>query len=162
MKHLIIAVALLFIACEGKLTEEQRRKMREQMELHKIKRVTESELTEAAYAKGRQIISSINAVRNDSAKLDSVLALHSGRVRFIMPGTSNALDLERQLVEAYLADESGAMQDNIQKLRRENMDTDSILYTMPSVTKLDDGTERLDGIWNIWLSRKQLILEMDK
>jgi Flp pilus assembly protein TadD len=162
MRTLIAICAILLIACDGKLSDEQRRKMREQMELHEIKRVTETEITEAAYAKGRSLMAAIETTRGDSTKIDSIIASGKGRYRFIIPGKSNALALEQQLVDAYLADESGAIQDNVQQLRRGAEKSDSILYTKPIVTKLPDGTERLDGIWNIWLSQKELILTMDR
>jgi hypothetical protein len=162
MKRLWIIAILATIACEGKLTDEQRKRMREQMELHKIKRVTEVEITEAAYAKGRAIISALDSIKMDSVKVDSFLQANEGRIRWIEPGKSNAIALEQQLVDAYLADESGGLQDNIQKVRHENIESDSILYTKPVVVKMQDGSERLEGVWNIWLSKKQLILAMDK
>ncbi len=99
---------------------------------------------------------------NDSIKLDSVLKINEGRVRYIQPGKSNAKALEQQLIDAYLADESGALQDNVQKLRKAGGDFDSLLYTKPVVIKLPDGSEQLEGVWNIWLSKKQIILDIGK
>jgi hypothetical protein len=161
MNKYVILIAALLISCDGKLTDEQRKSMREQMELHKIKRVTDTEITEAAFAKGRELISVLDRVQSDPVKLDSVISANDGRIRLIVPGRGNAEALEQQLVDAYIADESGAMQDNIQEVRRGQDKSDSILYTKPVVTKMPDGSERLDGVWNIWLSRKQLILAMD-
>ena len=132
------------------------------MELHQIRRVTDAEITEAAYARGRQMVTTIEKLSSDSARVDSFVTKHEGRLRWIVPGRSNVQQLEQQLVEAYLADESGGMNDNVQEIRRGGEKSDSILYTKPVVTRLPDGSERLDGIWNIWLSRKQLILAMDK
>jgi hypothetical protein len=162
MKKYGFVLLTLLIACEGKLTDEQRKKMHEQMELHKIKRVTDTEITEAAFAKGRALMKVLESSGNDSARIDSMVLAHHGRIRWIVPGKENALALEQQLVEAYIADESGALQDNIQEVRNGQDKTDSLLYTKPVVTKLADGSERLEGVWNIWLSRKELILAMDK
>jgi hypothetical protein len=161
-KNVLLILACVCVACEGKLTDEQRKKMKEQMELHEIRRVTDTEITEAAYTRGRQIVTLIEQVWSDSARLDSLISTHGGRLRWIVPGKSNAHELEQQLVEAYLADESGGMNDNVQEIRKGMEKSDSILYTKPVVTQLPDGSERLEGIWNIWLSRKQLILAMDK
>jgi hypothetical protein len=161
-KNILLIVACLCFACEGKLTDEQRKKMKEQMELHEIRRVTDTEITEAAYARGREMFEKIVNIGSDSARLDSLVTAYNGRLRWIVPGKGNAHQMEQQLVEAYLADESGGMNDNVQEIRRGQEKSDSILYTKPVVTKLSDGSERLDGIWNIWLSRKQLILAMDK
>lgn len=158
-KYAIVFLALTF-ACEGKLTDEQRKNMREQMELHKIKRVTETQITEAAFAKGRDLMTIVERYKTDSVKLDSVINANAGRIRWIIPGKGNAIALEQQLVDAYLADESGSLQDNIQKVRHGQEESDSLLYTKPVVTKLPDGSERLDGIWNVWISKKQLILAM--
>jgi hypothetical protein len=158
----IIVLMILTISCDGKLTDEQRKRMHEQMELHKIKRITDPEITEAAFVKGRSIIKSLEHVKSDSSKIDSILNASHGRIRWLIPGKGNALALEQQLIDAYIADESGAMQDNIQDVRNGQEKTDSLLYTKPVMTKLADGSERLEGVWNIWLSRKELILAMDK
>ncbi len=50
----ISAIILFFIlsACGGSLSDEQRKQMREQMELQKIMRVTEVEITESALENG--------------------------------------------------------------------------------------------------------------
>jgi hypothetical protein len=161
-KYHIILLVILFAACEGKLSDEQRKKMKEQMELHKIKRVTDSEITAAAFEKGRTIMKVIYDQKGDSSKIDSVVKSYAGRVRWLVPGKNNALALEQQLIEAYLADATGSVQDNVQKVRNAEGDSDSLLYTKPVVVKLPDGVEKLEGVWNIWISRKQLILAMDK
>jgi hypothetical protein len=162
MKKYGIVLMALLIACEGKLTDEQRKKMHEQMELHKIVRVTDTEITEAAFARGRAVMSVLDHAKGDPVEIDSVIHASHGTIRWIVPGKGNALALEQQLVDAYIADESGSLQDNVQELRNGQEKSDSILYTKPVVTKLQDGSERLEGVWNIWLSRKQLILAMDK
>lgn len=158
----ILLLALCMYACDGKLSDEQRKHMKEQMELHKIKRVTEVEITDAAYAKGRDIIADIDQLADDSVGVDSLVGSYHGRVRWLVPGKGNALALEQQLIDAYIASESDAMQDNVQKLRNATGESDSILYTKPVVVKMKDGSERLEGVWNIWLSKKQLIIDMDK
>jgi hypothetical protein len=162
MRKFGFLVLLFAIACDGKLSDEQRKRMREQMELHKIKRVTDTEITEAAYARGRELFGLLEKNKSDSVTMDSIITASDGRIRWIVPGKGNAIALEQQLVDAYLADESGSMQDNVQELRKGQEKSDSILYTKPVVTKLNDGSEKLEGIWNIWLSKKELILAMDK
>ncbi len=151
---------LSVFACDNKLSDEQRKAMRENMELHKIKKISDAEITEAAYAEGRRIVAGLEQAVNDSAKLSAALSSYNGRVRLIRPGKDNAMAIEQQLVDAYLADESGGAQDNIQKIRRNNVDTDSILYTKPALIKMPDGSERLEGIWSIWLSKKDIIIKM--
>jgi hypothetical protein len=162
MKKYLIILATLLIACEGKLTDEQRKKMKEQMELHKIKKVTETEITEAAFAKGRSYIKQIESFGQDSSRIGELINETGGRIRWIVPGEGNVLALEQQLVDAYLSDMTGGAQDNVQELKHGTEKTDSILYTKPVIVKLADGSERFEGMWNIWVSKKELILAMDK
>lgn len=162
MKLSAIILLLFLFSCGGSLSDEQRRQMREKMELNKIVRVTEAEITEAAFAKGRRIMDTLDSMKNDSTKLKAYLKANAARVHYIQPGKSNARALEQQLVDAYLADESGAMPDNVQEKRDARGNYDSLLYTKPVTKKLPDGSDRLDGIWNIWISKKELVLEIGK
>jgi hypothetical protein len=162
MKKLGYLILVLMVACQGKLSDEQRKQMKEQMELHKIKRVTEVEITEAAYARGRSIMVEIESCKNDSVKLDSVLKAHHGKVRWIIPDATHATMLEQQLINAYVAEHSGAPQDNVQKVHTTTGHSDSLLYTKPVIITMPDGSDRLEGAWNIWLSKKELILSIDK
>jgi hypothetical protein len=157
-----LAVLIIFsgFACDNKLSDEQRKAMRENMELHKIRKISDAEITEAAYTEGRRILANLEQAANDSTKLNATISSYNGKVRLIRPGKDNAMDIEQQLVDAYLADESGGVQDNIQKIKRDNVDTDSILYTKPALVKMPDGSERLEGIWSIWLSKKEIIIKM--
>lgn len=162
MKYWIVITMLVFTACGGTLSEEQRKKMREQMALHEIRKVSDTEITEAAFASGRRIMQQLEKLQGNPVKTDSFISASNGKVRWIVPGGSNAIALEQQLIDAYMAAGSGSLQDNVQKIRNADGDSDSLLYTKPVVTKLPDGTDRLDGVWNIWLSKKALILSMDK
>lgn len=128
----------------------------------KIKKITDAEITEAAFAQGRKIIKLIAALQGDSIKIDSLIRAENGKVKWIVPGAANAVDLEQQLIDAYIAAESGALQDNVQKIRNTKGESDSVLYTKPVVKKQSNGTDKLEGVWNIWLSKKQLILSMDR
>jgi hypothetical protein len=162
MKYRLVIVSVVLCACGGSLSDEQRKSMREQMELHEIKRVTDAEITEAAFAKGRELTNILFSFGKDSTRIDSLTKAEKGSIHWVVPGTSNALALEQQMIEAYIAAENGALLDDVQKIRNASGESDSILYTKPVVTKLPDGRDKLEGVWNIWLSRKQLILSMDK
>ena len=162
MKSTVFFGLLILFGCGGSLSDEQRKQMREKMEMNKIVRVTEVEIIEAAFAEGREIIKTLGGLKGDSVKLDSFLKVNEGRVRFIQPGQSNARELEQQLIEAYLAAESGSQQDNVQKVRNRAGDFDSLLYTKPVTEKMADGTDRLEGVWNIWLPKRKLVLEIGK
>lgn len=162
MKYWIVITVLVVTGCGGTLSDEQRKKMREQMALHEIRKVSDTEITEAAFASGRKIMQSLQSLGTDSAKIDSFISNSKGKVKWLVPGDKNAVALEQQLIDAYIAAGSGDIQDNVQKIRHAEGESDSLLYTKPVVTKLPDGTDRLEGVWNIWLSKKELILSMDK
>lgn len=161
MRYTIFLLMVTLMACDGKLSDEQRRKMREQMELHKIRKVTDLEITEAAYAAGRSTVAPLKEIYSNKLKTDSVAQASKGRVRWIEPSAGNGSALEQELVEAYINSEAGAAPDNIQKIRRNNIETDSILYTFPVITQRD-GADELQGVWSVWLSKKELILSMKK
>lgn len=150
------------MSCGGSLSDEQRKKIKEEMAASAIRKVTDAEITEAAFAQGRSIMKSIESLKGDSSKIDSLLQAENGKVKWIVPGTANAIDLEQQLIDAYIAAETGSLQDNVQKIHDTEGESDSLLYTKPVVKKQANGIEKLEGVWNIWLSKKQLILSMDK
>jgi uncharacterized membrane protein len=162
MKAAVFLVSMALIACGGSLSDEQRKEMREKMEMNKIVRVTEVEITEAAFSKGRQTIKHLEQLKSDSAELISYLEINRDRIRFIRPGASTARALEQQLLEAYLADTSGSSSDNVQKVRNDQGDFDSMLYTKPEIEKMQDGTTKLRGLWSIWMGKKELVLEIGK
>jgi hypothetical protein len=158
------AILLIFIvACTGSLTEEQRQKVKDDMANHAIRKVSDAELTEAAFAKGREWISEIEKQKSDSAAIDSIVNGSEGKIHFVVPGKSNALAVEQQLIDAYISSPPGDVQDNVQKIRgSDGTVTDSILYSKPILIKRNDGVDVLTGVWNIWLSRKELIMAMEK
>jgi uncharacterized membrane protein len=162
MKKAGLILVLFLAGCGGSLSDEQRKHMREEMELHKIVRVTEIEITEAAFTKGREIIKLLEQIKGDSTRLDSLLNSNRGAIRYVRPGASNAKALEKQLIDAYLAAGSGALQDNVQEVRNAEGGYDTLLYTKPVTTRLADGSDRLEGIWNIVLPKKPIILDIGR
>lgn len=161
MRYAIIFSILMLTSCGGKLSEEQRREMREEMKLQEIRRVTETEITEAAFAHGRSMMNVVNSFDGDSMRIDSMIIAGNGTIRFLVPGQADARVIEQQLIDAYLAAESGERMDNVQFMRGPEGTTDSILYSKPVLAAGPDGAEYLKGVWNIWLSRRELILSMD-
>lgn len=162
MKPVIILMAAIVIACSGSLSEEQKQQMHENMEAHKIVKVTEVEIMEAAYAEGRRIVHALDSLAGDSVALNTFLKEQKGSVRFLTPDATNARLLEKQLIDAYLAAPGGSLDDNVQELRNDAGKYDSLLYTRPVATRLPDGSDRLEGVWNIWLSKKALVVDISK
>jgi hypothetical protein len=162
MKQTTILLLLVLMACGGTLTEEQRKAIKNEMNTQRIQKVSEAEITEAAFAKGRRMVELASASK-DSASPDSVQVVEGQTVRYCQLASKNLTDIERQLMEAYIdAEAAGNLEDNIQNIRSEDGLTDSILYTKPVVTKNSEGDEKLTAMWSVLLSKKDLILSMDK
>lgn len=162
MKAVALLSFLILSACGGSLTDEQRKAMRENMELNKIVRITEAEMTEAAFAKGRAAVARLEQLQDRPGELDSFLISNEGRIRFIKPGGPFDHSLEEQLMQAYKTDTSAWNQENLQKARNGTGGFDSLLYTRPVTSQLPKGDKRLEGVWNIWIPKKELVVEMGK
>lgn len=158
----IVITVIILSSCGGSLSDEQRRQMREKMEQNKIVRVTEVEITEAAFSEGRTHVQTLDSLAADSASLMKYINSSGGAIRFLRPGEETNRLLEKQLIDAYLADPSGAFQDNVQKVRNSQGDFDTLLYTKPVTRKLPDGADELVGVWNIRLARKDLVAHISK
>jgi hypothetical protein len=162
MKPLLIVITLVLFSCGGSLSDEQRKQMIEKMEENKIVRVTEVEITEAAFEEGRTLVRKLDSLRHDSAALKGFIQDQSASIRFLVPGQTTGHLLEQQLIDAYLADPTGSSQDNVQKVRKDQGDFDTLLYTKPVLKKLADGSDELIGVWNIWLPKKELVRQIGK
>ena len=154
-KLLLILLALSLLACGGSLTDEQRKKMKEASEQQAIIKVTDAEITEAAFAKGRSVMESLT--KPDQA--DSVSQVAHVKIHWLKPGGGDAMEIEQQLIDAYINSviEGVPLQDNVQ-----NIGMDSVLYTKPVVLTRPDGSVEVKGTWNIWMTKKQLILAMKR
>jgi hypothetical protein len=161
MRYHLLFIVLFISACGGSLSDEQKKKIREEMESSKIRKVSEADIMEAAFARGRLLTQTLEQFKNDSVRVDSLVKAQNGKIRWVVPGQSSLHQMEQQLIDAYLSAESGGQQDNVQKIRNRDGESDSLLYSKPIITQLADGSDRLDGIWNIWLSKKEIILSMD-
>lgn len=148
---------LLLVACGGRLTDEQRKKLKEGMELNAIKKVSDAQLTEAAFAMGRSLASILEKSSLANRKLvDSLEQNYSIHIEALKPGDSLLLQIERQIVEAYSAG-SGQVQlsDNVQRIG-----PDSLLYTKPVMKELADGSMQFNYALGIRLPIKQVVLSI--
>lgn len=156
MRLLYFLIGFVLVGCGGSLNEEQRKQMREARELKSIKKVSEAEITELAFSRGRDIMREINRYPKG---IDSLQAVNQVRISWLTPGSANGTDVEKQLIDAYLNSilSGTPVSDNVQRLGE-----DSLLYSRPVTRELPDGTVAVDGTWNISLSRKQLVLSIEK
>jgi hypothetical protein len=163
-KYFIVA-SLMLMGCGGSLSDEQRKKLHEGMEMQKIIKLSDSEIVAAAMDRGRAAFEAIEKVSFDSVKIDSIEIAHHLKIALIRPGSSNAMEIENQLIEAYvLGLETGSTQENIQKLRVSPSaeSYDSLLYSRPILKPMADGAFSVEGVWSIYLSKKNVILSVGK
>lgn len=156
----LMAITAFLLGCGGSLSDEQRKKLHEGMEDQKIIRVSDSEIVTASLEYGRVIYAAMENIKFDAVRIDSIERHYHVNINLIKPGTSNALEVENQLIEAYVAGaETGSIQDNIQKLHVANNAEayDSLIYSRPKVSPLPDGAVKVEGIWNIHLAKKDVV-----
>ena len=147
---------LILMACGGGISDEQRKQMREASEQQAIVKVTESEILDAAFAKGRGVLAELKKTNSDTTKIEQQQAV---AIHWLGADATHGLEIEQQLIEAYLNSllSGSALQDNVQKIG-----SDSLLYTAPIVLTRADSSIEIKGTWNVWMSKKQLILAMHK
>jgi hypothetical protein len=116
--------------------------------------VTEAEITEAAFTKGRAVVTELKSPESAYQVAETT----GVKIHWLAPG-ARALEIEQQLIDAYINSllEGGKLEDNVQEIGN-----DSLLYTKPVVVTNPDSSIVVKGTWNIWMSKKQLILSMKK
>lgn len=158
MKYSILLVVVILNSCTGSLSDEQKKRIKESMEQGEIKKVSEAQITETAFIYGRHVADLID--EKDKALTNTVLLdslSHSFQVEIIVlhKENLNLRGVERQLLDAYM--NGGESNDNVQK-----MGVDSLLYTKPILRENPDGsTEFLKAI-GIRMTRKQVVLSINK
>lgn len=155
LNQTFILVVIICTSCGGSLSNEQREEMKEARSKQEIKKVTEAELIEATIRQGRDLVSKIES-KSDSAGDVFYESDDKARIRLVRVGAENALEVEKQIIEAYIISAiNGELPDNVQFLGE-----DSLLYTQPIVEKLPDGAIEVKGMWSITFSRKDVILHL--
>ncbi|MCW5912454.1 MAG: hypothetical protein KIT62_15405 [Cyclobacteriaceae bacterium] len=154
MKYLVLACVILS-SCTGTLTEEQRKKMKENMAQGEIKKVSEAEITDATYSWGRKLAAKIekqDRMLTNTLFLDSLAKAEDVEILPLQSNREGLRKVEKELLEAYTVSAGG---DNVQK-----MGTDTLLYTKPVFREHPDGsTEFLKAI-AIRFTRKQVVLSI--
>jgi hypothetical protein len=162
MKYLV-SVLLVVFGCGGKLSDDQRKRLREGMAEQEIVRMSDSEIITASLDEGRAVMAALKSAGYGPAVMDSIAAEFGVRIRKMVPGTGTSLDIENQVIDAYiLSAASGtaedSLQDNIQRLRLSSSEEyDSLLYSKPIVEYLPDGVANILGLWNVYLSKREVI-----
>jgi hypothetical protein len=162
----IFTLSTLLLGCGGSISDEQRQKYKEGMEQQKIVHATDAEILAEALTLGQTVFKQIGTTQFDSLKIDSLEKAHKVSIRFLVPGSSNALAIEQELIDAYIngLTVGSGTQENLQKLWKDDQKRqyDSILYSKPQLLKRADGVEELQGIWSISMARKNVVINIGR
>jgi len=156
MKYSVLLIAVALVSCTGSLSDEQRKRIKESMEQGELKKLSEAQVTEAAFAYGRKVASVLDKrdkTLTNIALLDSLSQAFQVEIVSIQSENQNLRGVERQLLEAYMA--GGESNDNIQK-----MGMDSLLYTKPILHERPDGSTEFLKALGIRMTRKQVVLSI--
>jgi hypothetical protein len=146
------------MSCTASLTEEQKKELKEGMKANEIMKISQAEITEAAFRYGRLIAAEVKEFPDiRSAKIDTIEKHYHVTVFPLSPGDSLLLSIEQQLIEAYTSAENIELSDNIQKIGN-----DSLLYTAPIMSTLPDGSLQFEYALGIKMPLKQVILSINK
>ncbi len=126
------------------------------MENSEIKKVTEAQITEAAFLYGRQVavmIEKRDKTLSNQSFLDSLGRSFEVEIISIQSNNQTLRNIERQLLEAYASQAQAS--DNVQK-----MGADSLLYTKPIMREHPDGSTEFIKALGIRMTKKQIVLSI--
>lgn len=158
MRYLFPVLLILLASCQANLTEEQKKELRDGMKANEIVKISEAEITEAAFKYGRKIAEDVKRVADlKDAKIAELQRQYHVNIFPLEPGDSLLLAIEQQLIEAYTSAKGVELTDNIQKIGK-----DSLLYTSPIMITLPDGSSQFEYALGIRMPIKYVILSIDK
>lgn len=158
MKFLVLPVTLFLVACGGSLSSEQRKKIHENMDAKSIKKISDAELTEAAFIFARTLTKIIETDKrsNQTKFWDSLELANHVQILFMKPSDSSLRRIERLVIDAYTGGgDLNNLGDNLQRMGR-----DSLLYTKPLMKERQDGSVEFTKALAIRIPKKQVILSM--
>jgi hypothetical protein len=149
----IVWLGLIFItACNGRLTDEQRKRLHDGMKRNEIKKVSDAQLTDAAFALGRAISESLGS-NTGKQRVDSLQRIYHVRIRPLYAKPLTTDPLEKQIVEAYIEGAGKVkLDDNIQKAG-----ADTLFYTRPMVRERPDGSEEFNYAIGIRMCKRDIV-----
>lgn len=159
MRYLFILLSLFTFACGGKLSPEERAKLREGMASQDIRRVTDAQLQEAALTLANSILRDINAIDPyllKTPRIDSLARARGVSIYPLSPDEPALKEIEQKLIEAYVAGAStGTAADNLQ-----SVGADSLLFTHPVFRLHPDGSQEFTHAIGICMSKRSVVLSM--
>ncbi len=156
MKRFVFLIIVIAAACGGRLSDEQRQKMKEGMEDTRIKIVTDARLTEAAFDLGRKIaVLATKAGIDRKPAIDSIELQYHVEIVKLEAGDSLLKKIEQDLVEAYTSG-TDSVSDNIQKIG-----ADTLLYTKPVMKQMPSGAVQFNYALGIRMPKKEVVRTID-
>ncbi len=142
MRVIIYCLLLLFlgVSCETKLTDEQRKALRDEMKDREIKKIGPEKIYRKALAEGRKLVKDLKP----GTDLDSVQQTCSCIISYVQSAEALS-DKQAELFEAYKYQPDAP--DNIQK------DGDELLIYSKPYAKADT----LQGVWMISYDKKAIV-----
>jgi hypothetical protein len=155
--RLLSVFLLALFGCGGSLSDEQRRQLREAQEQQAIRKIPEADLLAEAFARGRTLAKLFQDRKPEALPLDSISNANQVVIRWHELDAFDALNIERQLIEAYVvaASTGSAIADNVQRLG-----ADTLLYTMPVTRYRPDSVLEVKGMWSIRMATRNVVLGM--
>jgi uncharacterized protein with PIN domain len=153
----IISIVLIFLCgCGGSLTEEQRHKAKKDMEDHAIKKISEAQITEAAFAMGRKQTAILEIKSMKKSIIDSLENQYKVKIVVLSSTEKSIGTKEKEVLEAYQMGSGKAdLTDNIQKIG-----LDTILYTKPIMKELPDGSLQFSYAIGIKMPKREVVLSI--
>lgn len=136
---LFIILTLSIFSCDKQLSKEQRKALKDEMELREIKKISEEDIYKKTLEQGNLIFSHLQ----DSAKQDSIST--NCQCEILFSTSSNGLgEKSKAIFQAYVYDPSG--EENIQK------EQDKLIYSKPQIAN-----DSLTGVWFITFQKREII-----
>lgn len=137
---LLLSIAICSLSCDSKLTDEQRKALREEMDEREIKKIGQEEIYQKALARGREVIADLN----DDSNLATTEKKFDCTIKEITSDVG-LTEKELEVYEAYNYVPNGT--DNVQKDGLE-----WLIYTKPVAQN-----DSLQLIWFVKFKTKSII-----
>jgi hypothetical protein len=93
---------------------------------------------------------------SNPSKIDSIARTRQVRIYSLIPDDATLREIEKQLVDAYLAgSDVGEVGDNLQKVGE-----DSLLFTKPVFKNRPDGSQQFSHAIGIKMAKKTIVLSI--
>lgn len=153
----ILLLVLFLFSCGGNLSEEQRKRLKDGMKQQEIRKLSDAQITEAAFALGRQIADELGNRVSNRVFVDSLASAYQVQIIKLQTNDSLALAVERRIIEAYTSGgDPNTLTDNIQKVG-----SDTLVYTKPIMRTLPDGASQFSHVIAIRMPKKQVVLSIE-